>query len=380
MNIAIDVRHLTIENPSGIGHYTIHLIRELASLMPEVKFFLFATGTKKTLQHLPHFSNKNIFIVKRQIPNKLFKFFLVLPFGPKMESFLPEQIDAWIFPDSNIIRTKKPFIITAHDVSFEIYPEFFTSKQRNRHNVAKTKQLLKNATAILCVSEQTIRDLWQYYEIPSQNCFLTPLAAEKQFSPQVLPSDRSHLQRYRLPKKYLLSLSTQEPRKNIASIIEGYTMWRQENEMQTIPLVIAGGSGWKSTHIRKIAQQSPFSDDIYFTGYIDEAHKAVLFRHAHVTIFPSFYEGFGLPCIESMRSGTPVITSHTGSLPEVVKQYALTVNPYNSREIAQALCILEDEKTHEALSRRGMTHAKSFTWQETAQKTQEAIMTIQRHK
>lgn len=374
MKIAIDIRHLTTPGLSGVGYYTMHLIKELSALAPEAEFLLFATGTKSTLEHLPEFHESNIRIVARQIPNKLFKLLMRLPGGPTMESFLPDNPNIWIFPDSNIIKTRVPYLITAHDLSFEFFKQFFTASQLWRHRISGTKKLMQNAAGILAVSTNTKTDLHHQYGIPNEKITVTPLGVDAHYTPATLPSDQNFLRQYGISTPYILTLSTIEPRKNIESVIEAYDAWRAKTESTKPPkLVIAGGVGWKTSTVSQTLIEATHRDDILLTGYIDEKHKPALLRHAIVLFFPSFYEGFGLPALEAMACGTPVVTTFTGSLPEVVNDAAIMIDPYNVRDLEQAFTMLEENTLRKILSARGIEQAKQFNWRRTAEETWHAI-------
>ena len=374
MNIGVDIRHLAINNHSGIGIYTLRTIEHMAEIAPHHTFILFVTGTKKTVERTPSFTQKNIVVEKIPVPNKYFKLLMKQPWGKPMESFLNIKPEVWWFPDSNIIKTNLPYTLTIHDLSFEVYTQFFTFSQRLRHKIAGTKKLAKNATNVLAVSNNTKKDLENIYDINPNKIIVTPLGVESTFHSKEESSDKTFLHTYKINKPYLLALSTREPRKNIESIVEAYDRWRTMFKQANPPkLIIAGSEGWKTKTIHRTISRATHKQDIQLIGYIKEQHKPALFRHADVFIFPSFYEGFGLPVLEAMACGTPVITSFTGSLSELVSTAALTIDPYNVSDIIQALDALEDPKLTERLKQAGIRRAKSFTWQKTAKKTLTAI-------
>jgi glycosyltransferase involved in cell wall biosynthesis len=138
-------------------------------------------------------------------------------------------------------------------------------------------------------------------------------------------------------------------------------------ELRDVRLVIAGGKGWKSDNIYKVWEKSEYKDDIIFLGYIDPADKAYIYNLASVFIYPSFYEGFGFPPLEAMASGLPVISSFASSLPEVVGDAAIMIDPYNINDLARAMAeIITDDKLRNKLIARGLEQAKKFSWGETA--------------
>lgn len=373
MKIGIDIRHLTNPNPSGVGHYTLQLIHEMAQANPGDRFLLFAAGSKRVLEHLPEFTQPNIKIESAQIPNRILFSLLRLPLGPSLEDFMQEKPDVWLFPNLNLVRTRKPYVLSMHDLSFELYPEFFRRKTLLWHTLSRPRTLCQNARAILAVSESTKRDLTNMFHIDPSKITVTPLGVDRTFTPEEDKNDRKILNAYGIKNDFLLSLCTLEPRKNLPSVIEAFEEIATEHiELQ---LVLAGGSGLKQEQLTEMITNSPVADRIIVTDYVSQKETPVLFRHATVFLFPSFYEGFGLPCLEAMASGTPVITSFTGSLPEVVADAAIMIDPYNISDLTQALKELlgESQKTPPALqsilSQRGLERAKKFSWKTTAKTT-----------
>ncbi|OGF30743.1 hypothetical protein A3H09_01010 [Candidatus Falkowbacteria bacterium RIFCSPLOWO2_12_FULL_45_13] len=174
--------------------------------------------------------------------------------------------------------------------------------------------------------------------------------------------------KYSLPKKFILYLGTIEPRKNVDGIMAAYNELRITSyELRDYKLVIAGGRGWKSRGIYKEWERSEFKNDIKFLGYIDPADKVYLYNLATVFVYPSFYEGFGLPPLEAMACGLPVVSSFTSSLPEVVGDASLMADPYNVNDLARALAeILTDNNLRNKLIGRGLERAKKFTWEKAA--------------
>lgn len=370
MNIGVDIRHLAQRQRSGIGFYTLHTLRACARLAPDITFVAFGSGSEQTRQHLPIFEEPNIKMVYVPIPNRLLH--LKLLAGTQLEDLLPTQIDAWWFPNSGIIRTRLPYTITAHDVSMKLFPNFFTAKDRLWDRLTKPEVLYKNASKILAVSERTKCDLTLLFDVPEERIHVSPLAAISQLSPRTEPADGTTLRTYGIKKPYFLTLSTLEPRKNIESVVDAYSAWRP-TKTNAPDLVIAGQCGWKYKAIFQFIENSPAKEHIKYIDYISEHHKPTLLRHAHTLLFPSFYEGFGIPVVEAMKSGTPVITSFTGSLPEVGSDAVIYVDPWNVTDLEQAMELVQSESLRKRLSEAGLKRAESFSWERTAEKTLKAL-------
>ena len=388
MRIGIDIRHLTDPQPAGVGGYTKQLLAALFRLDQKNDYVLLATGMPSTLRRLPSFDAPNVTVMTVPVPNKLVTGAIALSRHPNLEALIPKEKkpDAWFFPNHNFIATRLPYAIMVHDLSYEIFPEFFTLKSRLRHGLARST--IKNATTILCPSWSTKQDLMGIYGIDETKIVVTPLATEQPpLNPLLLPPPPNPSSGRRgdtapgphpewLPKRYLLSLATLEPRKNQLSMIEAYEAYRDQTH-DDVALVIAGGKGWKSAATLRAAKKSRYAKDIHLLGYVDEGQKAELYRRAQVFVFPSFYEGFGLPVLEAMAAGCPVIASHTSSLPELVGDAGLLIDPYNVNDVTMAIkLVLTSDRLRTDLIHKGLRRAENFSWEATDKQTLEVLQSL----
>lgn len=370
MRIAVDIRSLTAPHKTGVGIVTESVMRAMAAQAPEDEFFLFATGSEEALMNIPAWDLPNVTVVPLRLPNKLANALWSLPIGPTMERFLPTQPDVWLFPNAHIHKTKLPYAVIFHDAAIKTMPECFTLKDHLRARVAQEAAMFRRAKSVIAVSDHSRRDAIEYYGVTPDSIVAAPLGVDHAvFLPREQSSDRSYRAAYDLNRPYILWLATREPRKNADAIIRAYTLFRNRGG-EAIPLVLAGARGWKTQHIDAALRSSPYRSDIRELLYVPEKHKAALYRGATVFVFPSLYEGFGLPVLEAMACGVPTITSLTSSLPDVVGNAALLIDPLNVTDLAHALTQLLDGKNGAAfrsnLTARGLEQAKMFSWETTA--------------
>jgi glycosyltransferase involved in cell wall biosynthesis len=259
-----------------------------------------------------------------------------------------------------------PSLITIHDLAFLSFPQTFRRVNRAYLTWA-TRVSARRAARILAVSEATKSEIVRLLGIPPERIVVTYDACDDRFS----PPDPARLAAFRmragLPEHFILFLGTLEPRKNLPTLLEAYARIAKSTDA---PLIIGGGKGWLYDEIFAKAQALNLGDRIRFAGYIDAADQPLWYAAATVFAFPSLYEGFGMPPLEAMACGTPVVTSDRSSLPEVVGDAGLTVDPTDPDALGAALLrVLRDRELHAELRQRGLRRARQFSWRETAERT-----------
>jgi glycosyltransferase involved in cell wall biosynthesis len=176
--------------------------------------------------------------------------------------------------------------------------------------------------------------------------------------------------RYDLPERYILFVGTLEPRKNVQTLLQAFAQIIAETPQDDLMLVIAGGKGWGGEDYMSTVDTLKLHDHVRFAGFVEDDHLPALYRSALLFVYPSLYEGFGLPVLEAMACGTPVITSNRASLPEVAGDAALLVDPTRPEALAAAMTsIMNDGKLRQALRAKGLARARTFTWDAVAQQT-----------
>lgn len=380
MKIGFDIRPLMDENYSGVSIYTFNLLREILKQDSVNTYKLFYNSFKNKEKNIPLFEQPNVEITATSYPNKILNYLFFRTLNrPRIDR--KAKVDLFFMPHLNFIAFSKKTknIVVVHDLSFLHYPYFFTRRQNFWHKALKIKKLLQNASVIIAVSENTKNDIINFYNIPERKIKVIYSGVGAEFK-LIDKQDNKFLklkQQYNLPEKFMLYLGNVEPRKNIESILEAYIFFRNENPEKNIGLVIAGSSAWKNKIVKTMAQNCHYKKDIYFLGYVKNEDKPYLYNLAEIFLFPSFYEGFGFPPLEAAACGTPVITSNTSSLPEIMRENAILINPHDITELKDAMLqILQDENLAEKMRVNGIRHAQKYSWEKCAREVIETFGSV----
>ncbi|WP_298816001.1 glycosyltransferase family 4 protein [Chloroflexus sp.] len=267
-----------------------------------------------------------------------------------------------------------PTVITIHDLAFIRFPQTFRAYNRIYLDLA-TRLSARRADRILVVSEHTKREVVGLLGVPTERVVVTPNAARHHFRPPASTAIAQLRARHGLPEQFLLYVGTLEPRKNLTTLLEAFAL--VSARVPDVPLLIGGGKGWMYQPIFARLDQLNLRDRVKFVGYIDEEELPLWYAAATVFVFPSIYEGFGMPPLEAMACGTPVITSNTSSLPEVVGDAGLMVSPADQQALAEAIYrVLTDADLRADLRQRGLARARQFSWADTAARTLEAYQAV----
>ncbi len=283
--------------------------------------------------------------------------------------FFPEKRDVTLFFNFIVppgVRGKTVAVV--HDMAYKAHPETVNNKTL-RWLQLTLKKSCKRADAVVTVSEFSKQEIMKYLGVPEEKITVMPNGVDLEtFHPNYGEDQVDSLKKqFRIPGEYFLYLGTLEPRKNIERLVRAYSQLVNEKKEGNIPyLVLAGGKGWLYDSIFATVQELKIEDRVIFTGYVEESQVPVLMKGAKAFVFPSLYEGFGMPPLEAMACGTPVLSSAATSLPEVVGESGVLVDPESVESICYGLRELaENEELCRRLQKEGLERAKLFSWDKT---------------
>lgn len=360
MKIGIIVERLN-QPLTGIGNVVYHLVKELSKYYNHELFLI----NYKKLEDSPtnHILIKNPF-------EKISKTYLWYPYAFLKLKRKYKGLDVIHNPSQvpTIFNSKdQRYVVTVYDLTPFITPKEHTTI---RVSIYRTffPRTLKTADMIIVDSYSTKNDIVRYFKIPEEKLRVIHLGVDEDYKP--LPEDNVEKikQKYNLNYPFILYVGTLEPRKNIPTLIKAF--YKLKKSGLPHKLVITGKKGWKYKDIFELIDKLELQKDVVFTGYVPKEDLPALYNAADLFIYPSLYEGFGLPPLEAMACGTPVITSNTSSLPEVVGNAGIMVDPYDVDGLAKVMYeVLTNEGLREELRKKGLERAKLFSWKKTAEET-----------
>ena len=363
MRIAIDA-HSVGAKLGGNESYAVNLIEALAQIDSVNNYTIYVTTDEARDRFGRRWSN--------------FKVRSTLPHTPLIR--IPLTLSAELRKNPvdvlHVQFTAPPFcpcpvVVSIHDLSFEHLPQTFNRRSRTQLRLT-VRHSARRAARILSLSEHTRRDIMETYGIDAERVEAIPLAAPDHFAPVTDPGELKRVRHtYGIDGEYILSVGSIQPRKNLARLIKAFASLRSNNTADALPkLVLVGKCAWLYDETLRAIDEAGVRDAVILTGYVPETELPALYSGATCFVYPSYFEGFGLPPLEAMKCGAPVIVGNKTSLPEVVGDAALTVDPFDVDAIAAALeRLLKDPELRRELSLKGQRRANAFDWQETARKT-----------
>lgn len=261
-------------------------------------------------------------------------------------------------------RSPCPVVVSVHDVSFKRFPEYFSWRDRVLFSTLLPSSL-RRAAAVLTLSSHSRDELRHFYPGLRTPIHVVPAAPSRTFRPLDTDTAAAVLSRLDIPRPFLLAVGSVQPRKNLARLVEAFGGVRRERP--DIHLVIVGPSGFRASALRETIAGRGLIDAVRLLGYVSEDELVALYNAAVALVYPSVYEGFGLPVVEAMACGRPVIAANTSSLPEVAGNAALLVDPFDVSALGSAMeRLLADPQAAADLGARGLARVAQFSWQRTA--------------
>lgn len=351
---------------AGISRYILQLLQALPAAVPELDLNVFATEplAPQLLQDVTiHTTRLPVHkpLVRLIWEQTFFAFTLLRERFALLHSLA--YVSPWL--------CRVPSVVTIYDLSFYLYPHYLRPMQRLYLQVG-TRASVRRARRVLTISESSKRDLTRLLGVPPERVDVAAPGIDPEFS---RPVDADALAQFRqqksLPEHFVLFLGTREPRKNIPTLIRAFA---QAKRAARLPhqLVIAGGRGWMDEAIPAAVAETGIESDLIMAGFVEHAELPLWYRAADAFVYPSQYEGFGMPALEALASGTPTIVSNVSSLPEAVGDAGILVAPGDVAALSDALVrVLTEPSLRADLVGRGRDYAAQFTWHRTAQRTGE---------
>jgi glycosyltransferase involved in cell wall biosynthesis len=363
---------------SGIGQFAIRLIEAYHKQYPnqQIRLFGFKFVSRKFVPPIPRDKSLKYRLV-RWLPGRIytgsFKNNVPIPIDTLIGAV---KKDIVVFP--NFVRwpllTNRRSISFIHDLSFVHYGEY--SSPANREYMLKfVPKTLQKSEHLVTISENSKKEIIEYFNIPSKKISIVhPFIDTAMFNPRPSKEVEKVRNKFSLPKKYLLFVSSLEPRKNVLGILNAYAALPVRLKKE-YALVLAGGKGWLNEEIHSRTKELLNKKlNIYITGYVSDDDLPALYTGAQLFVFPSFYEGFGIPPLEAMACGVPVITSDNSSLPEVVGDAAIQVDAHNTVQITNAITyLLDNPAIQKDLAAKGFKQCKKFSPENSARQLQTVL-------
>ncbi|MCM8778433.1 MAG: glycosyltransferase family 4 protein [Candidatus Omnitrophica bacterium] len=356
MVIGIDIRSTLKPQMTGVGQYTYNLLKNLSRIDHHHRYLLYSRIRPFSKKRNPKIRGKNFYFFTERFRQRPHLFF--------------SKIDLYHSSSYDLIPPQgKKFVITVHDVIVKAYPEGHSLETVERINKIMASAL-ERAEGIITVSESTKKDVVKYFGFPENKIKVIHLGAGEEFFPLTEEEKgraKSLLKNCGVRDKFILFVGTIEPRKNLKNLLSAFNNLKIEITHQ---LVIVGMKGWGGDEVYSLVEKLGLRDRVVFTGYLPQKEVNFFYNLCDCFVYPSFYEGFGLPIIEAMQVGCPVITSNTSSCAEIGENSAILIEPDSVDSIAEAIFkVVKDKDLNQQLREKSLRRAKDFSWEIAAEKT-----------
>lgn len=377
ITIAIDIREAGQEK-TGKGWYTYHLVHELLKLDHHNHYELYTDSAKNPFatQNEANAPTKQTGaapknVTLKHIPAKGLKWHL-----NALKELKAHPPDLFFAPTSYIIPSLAPktlkVVITVHDLVAFLYPQNHNLKAVVIERLT-LKKAVKKAASIFVVSQNTQKDLLERFRYPVEQIQTVSCAPSDFYKEPVSAHELAQFQeKFQLPQNFILAVGTLEPRKNFSNLIKSFVIIKRK--CPDYKLVIVGKKGWKYKQIEDTLKKYQLEKEVIFPGYLSDEDLKKVYTLATVFVFPSLYEGFGIPPLEAMSCGCPVVSSNVASLPEVIGDAGILVDPKNAHKMADSVVtLIENDQIRSMLIERGKRRAEKFNWHESAKTALEAF-------
>jgi glycosyltransferase involved in cell wall biosynthesis len=367
VRVAIDARKL---HDFGIGTYIRNLLRQLARIDPDTEYVLLARQADLDVgaQLGPNFRT-----VLEPSPNYSFREQIHVPWVLRRERPDVYHAPHYILPAGVRCRS----VVTIHDCIHLMFPQYLPNRAAYAYARASMWAAARRSDCILTVSEASKRDILHFFNVRPEKIVVVYNAIDDHFRVTPAEEDVARVrERYQLDHKFVLYVGNIKPHKNLVRLIEAFAELRRTG-FEEVKLLIIGDEISKLPALRRAVHSHKLHKHVRFLGYVSDQTLGILYRLASTFAFPSLYEGFGLPPLEAMASGTPVVTSNVSSLPEVAGDAAVLVDPYDVDSIVDGLRqILSDPTLAAELQRRGLERSREFSWERSVAKTRQVYQEI----
>lgn len=377
LKLSFDAQLLIKGEKTGIGWCAENVLLMLPKYKENVyQLNCFSLGyAKKKLENIEKYSKLGYNIKKcKWFHDVLYRIIWNIIYIP-YSLFFGNDSDITVFFNYVIppgVKGKK--VVFVYDMVYKAFPETVRKKTRNLLNIA-LKKSCNRAEHIITISKFSKEEIIKHLNLSEEKISIMPCGVDLSlYHPGYSEEEiKRAIDKYNIPREYLLYLGTLEPRKNIDRLIQAYAQLKKESS-RTPKLVLAGRKGWKYESIFEKVKALKMEEDIIFTGYVNVEDSPILLKGAKAFLFLSIYEGFGMPPLEAMACGTPVIVSNVSSLPEVVGDAGVLVDPFSINSIKEGMkYLIDDEKKRNELSARGIERAKQFTWDKSVRIVQKVF-------
>jgi glycosyltransferase involved in cell wall biosynthesis len=370
MVIAVNTRFLIKDSLEGFGNFTAEIFGTMARQHPEHQFYFILDRPFTFLPDLP--SNVSLQVVGPPARHPLlWKYW----FDIKIPQVLKKiKADVFVSPDGFCsLTTKVPQCLVIHDLGFLQYPEAY-KKTHYRFYKHFTPKFIKKACSIATVSEFSKQDIIGHYKTPADKIDVVYNGVKDGFQPLSFDKREVFKEKYSGGSEFFLYAGALQPRKNLVNLLKAFSIFkkRQKSEMK---LMLAGRLAWKNDEFLELLKTYKYREDVVLTGYVEQSELEGLMASAYAMVYPSLFEGFGVPVVEAMKCEVPVLTSAHTAMEEIGEEAALYFDPASHTDMAEKLMLIyKDEDLRKSLIQKGNAVAKKFTWKRSAELLWESVL------